>query len=59
MVALGLESVLGTDNAASTGNGPALAKTKVREKTKKGRFSSVDRDGGSGSDLKRKRKKKT
>lgn len=31
MVALGLESVLGTDNAASTGNSPALAKTKVRE----------------------------
>ena len=30
MVALGLESVLGTDNAASTGNSPALAKTKVR-----------------------------
>lgn len=31
MVALGLESVLGTDNAASTGNSPALAKTKVRK----------------------------
>lgn len=30
MVALGLESVLGTDNASSTGNSPALAKTKVR-----------------------------
>lgn len=30
MVALGLESVLSTDNAFSTGNIPALAKTKVR-----------------------------
>lgn len=31
MVALGLESVLGTDNAASMG-GPILAKTKVRRR---------------------------
>ena len=40
MVALGLESVLGTDNAAGTG-APALAKTKVNEfkERKRGRDS--------------------